>query len=121
MVEVANVAGITRGTLSRIINMRFTRQQFINLMTFQSCPRQMFCELFGPLVGLDAALSTMQMPPGVPVGCMAIGAAGAINAAIYAAEILATSNAKLAASLKRFKKAQADKVASKDADVRKKL
>jgi len=37
----------------------------------------------GPLSGMDAALSTMQMPPGVPVGAMAIG--GAYNAAVYAA------------------------------------
>ncbi len=78
----------------------------------------------GPLEGVDAALSTMQMPPGVPVGCMSIGSAGAINAAIYAVEILATGNAKLAtklaAKLAAFKKAQAHKVAAKDAAVRKK-
>jgi len=75
----------------------------------------------GPLVGVDAALSTMQMPPGVPVGCMAIGSAGATNAAIYAAQILATADAKLAAKLARFKVDQAKKVAVKDAAVRKKL
>ncbi len=75
----------------------------------------------GPLGGLDAALSTMQMPPGVPVGCMSVGQAGAINAAIFAAEILATSDAKLLAALGRFKKAQASKVAQKDAALQKKL
>ena len=72
----------------------------------------------GPLVGADAALSTLQMPPGVPVGCMAIGEAGATNAAVYAAEILATSDEKLAAKLGKFKKAQARKVAEKDSSLR---
>jgi len=73
----------------------------------------------GPLSGVDAALSTMQMPPGVPVACMAIGAAGATNAAICAAQILALCDEKLAAAMRRFKKAQARKVASKDAGVKK--
>ena len=72
----------------------------------------------GPLVGVDAALSTMQMPPGVPVGCMSIGKAGATNAAIYAAQILATADQKLAGDLERFKQIQAEKVAAKDAAVR---
>jgi len=66
----------------------------------------------GPLVGFDAALSTMQMPPGVPVGCMAIN--GAVNAAIFAAQILATADAALAARLDQFKKDQAAKVVEKD-------
>ena len=43
----------------------------------------------GPLRGLDALLSTVQMPRGVPVACMAIGNAGAVNAALFAAQILA--------------------------------
>ena len=73
----------------------------------------------GPLVGVDAVLSTMQMPPGVPVGCMSIGSAGATNAAIYAAEILALGDKRLAARLGEFKKAQARKVADKDKAVRK--
>jgi len=75
----------------------------------------------GPLVGVDAALSTMQMPPGVPVACMSIGGAGATNAAIYAAQILAVSDKKLAGKLSRFKKSQARKVAKKDAELRKSL
>ena len=66
----------------------------------------------GPLVGFDAALSTMQMPPGVPVGCMAIN--GAVNAAIFAAQILATADKTLAARLDQFKKDQAAKVIEKD-------
>ncbi len=72
----------------------------------------------GPLNGVDAALSTMQMPPGIPVACMSIDKAGATNAAIYAAEILAVSDAALAAKLVAFKKEQADKVMEKDAAVR---
>ncbi|MDP6547089.1 MAG: 5-(carboxyamino)imidazole ribonucleotide mutase [Phycisphaerae bacterium] len=75
----------------------------------------------GPLVGVDAALSTMQMPPGVPVACMSIGGAGATNGAIYAAQILAVSDKKLAGKLSRFKKSQARKVARKDAELRKSL
>jgi phosphoribosylaminoimidazole carboxylase PurE protein len=72
----------------------------------------------GPLAGLDAALSTMQMPAGVPVACMAIGPAGAVNAAIFAAEILAVCDGAVAGKLKRMKLAQARKVAAKDAAVR---
>ena len=69
----------------------------------------------GPLVGVDAALSTMQMPPGVPVACMSIGAAGATNAAIYAAQVLALSDAGIAEALEQFKKDQIRKVIDKDA------
>jgi len=73
----------------------------------------------GPLGGVDAMLSTMQMPPGVPVGCMAVGEAGATNAAVYAAQILATGDEALRRRLEKFKKDQARKVARKDAAVRK--
>ena len=75
----------------------------------------------GPLVGVDAALSTMQMPPGIPVGCMAIGSAGATNAAFYAAQILAQSDAGIAKKLVKFKADQARKVATKDSALQKKL
>ena len=68
----------------------------------------------GPLVGVDAALSTMQMPPGVPVAAMAIGSAGATNAAIFAAEILALADKILAGNLRKFKTDQARAVARKD-------
>jgi phosphoribosylaminoimidazole carboxylase PurE protein len=74
----------------------------------------------GSLKGLDALLSTAQMPPGVPVACMAVGPAGATNAAVLAAEIIALSDAKLARRLLRFKKEQARKVARKDAEIQKK-
>ena len=68
----------------------------------------------GPLVGVDAALSTMQMPPGVPVACMAIGKAGATNAAVYAARILALADEEIAGKVLQFCVAQGEKVAAKD-------
>jgi phosphoribosylaminoimidazole carboxylase PurE protein len=71
----------------------------------------------GPLVGVDAALSTMQMPPGIPVGTMAIDKAGATNAAIFAAEILGTADAVIAEKLAAFKTAQAEKTRQKDNDL----
>jgi phosphoribosylaminoimidazole carboxylase PurE protein len=75
----------------------------------------------GPLAGVDAMLSTLQMPPGIPVGSMAIGKAGAANAAIFAAQILALSDAVLAEKLVAFKADQAKKVQQKDNDLQAKL
>lgn len=75
----------------------------------------------GPLQGVDAALSTMQMPPGVPVACMAIGSAGARNAAVLAARILAVGDADRTAALERFATRQAEKVRAKDAELQGKL
>ena len=66
------------------------------------------------LGGLDALLSTLQMPPGVPVGTVAIGKAGAKNAAILAIQILALSDSELAEKLVDFKKKQEQKVIEKD-------
>jgi phosphoribosylaminoimidazole carboxylase PurE protein len=65
------------------------------------------------LNGLDALLATVQMPSGVPVATMAIGAAGAKNAAIFAAQILATTNPELKDRLKRFKSELAEQVSEK--------
>ena len=62
------------------------------------------------LKGLDALLSTVQMPPGVPVATCAIGKAGATNAGILAAQILAVSNPTLSERLAAHKKTLADKV-----------
>jgi phosphoribosylaminoimidazole carboxylase PurE protein len=69
------------------------------------------------LEGIDAFLSTVQMPPGVPVATVAIGKAGAKNAAVLAAQILALSDVKLAEKLAEFKQKQADKVKAKDSAV----
>ena len=65
------------------------------------------------LNGLDALLSTVQMPPGVPVATMGIGKAGAKNAAILAAQILAVSDEKLARRLEEFKAEMAAQVEEK--------
>jgi phosphoribosylaminoimidazole carboxylase PurE protein len=67
--------------------------------------------------GIDALLSTVQMPPGVPVASMAIGKAGAVNAAVFAVQILALSDEKIAAKLTDFRKAQRQKVIDKDSAV----
>lgn len=64
----------------------------------------------GSLRGMDALLSTVQMPKGVPVATFAIGSAGAANAAIFAAQILALSDPALAARLERRKQDQAEAV-----------
>lgn len=68
----------------------------------------------GGLEGVDALLSTVQMPPGVPVASMAIGKAGAKNAAIFAVQILALADKTLVDKLADFKKAQQEKVIEKD-------
>jgi len=68
----------------------------------------------GGLEGIDALLSTIQMPPGVPVAAMAIGKAGAKNAAIFAVQILALTDKSLGQKLAKFKKAQEKKVIEKD-------
>jgi 5-(carboxyamino)imidazole ribonucleotide mutase len=60
--------------------------------------------------GLDALLSTVQMPRGVPVATVAVGEAGAANAGILAAEILATADAELAGRLRMMREGMAAKV-----------
>jgi 5-(carboxyamino)imidazole ribonucleotide mutase len=62
------------------------------------------------LHGLDSLLSTAQMPGGIPVGTLAIGPAGAKNAALLAAAILATSDEKIRQNLQAFRKKQTDTV-----------
>jgi len=62
------------------------------------------------LNGMDSLLSIAQMPAGVPVGSMAIGRAGAVNAALLAAAILANQDPAIAESLNVFRKNQTDKV-----------
>jgi phosphoribosylaminoimidazole carboxylase PurE protein len=63
------------------------------------------------LNGLDALLATVQMPPGIPVACMAIGKAGARNAAFFTAEILATSDDDMARRLDAHKREMEDMIA----------
>ena len=64
------------------------------------------------LKGMDSLLSIVQMPGGVPVATFAIGKAGATNAALFAAAILAQGDPKLKASLEAFRAGQTDKVLS---------
>ncbi|MCY3843883.1 MAG: 5-(carboxyamino)imidazole ribonucleotide mutase [Acidobacteria bacterium] len=63
-----------------------------------------------PLQGWDALLATVQMPPGVPVGTVSVGKAGAVNAAVLAVQILAIGDARLAERLADYKRRLADKV-----------
>jgi len=62
------------------------------------------------LNGLDALLSTVQMPPGVPVATVSIGKPGATNAGVLAAQILAVGDQAIASRLDAYKKTLADKV-----------
>jgi 5-(carboxyamino)imidazole ribonucleotide mutase len=62
------------------------------------------------LSGMDSLLSIAQMPAGIPVGSMAIGRAGAINAALLAAAMLANTDAAVATALDAYRKKQTDKV-----------
>ena len=71
------------------------------------------------LDGMDALLSTVMMPPGIPVATVAID--GGANAALLAAEILALGDEELAARLQAKRKADADKVLDKDAAIMERL
>ena len=71
----------------------------------------------GPLKGQDALLSTVMMPPGVPVGTLGIGSSGAKNAALLAARILALSDEGVATRLQAFVEADRENTLAKDRDV----
>ena len=68
------------------------------------------------LNGMDSLLSIAQMPGGIPVGTLAIGKAGAKNAGLLAAAILATSDEKLSAKLEQFREKQTSSVAESPSD-----
>lgn len=70
------------------------------------------------LGGIDALYSTVQMPGGVPVACMGIGGHGAKNAALFAVRVLALSDDGLKSKLRDFVETQAQRVRSKDAEIR---
>jgi 5-(carboxyamino)imidazole ribonucleotide mutase len=63
-----------------------------------------------PLGGLDSLLSTVQMPAGIPVATLAVGRAGAVNAALLAAAILARGDEELTGRLRRYRDEQAQAV-----------
>lgn len=71
--------------------------------------------LAGGMVGIDALFSTVQMPAGVPVACMAVGKAGAVNGALFAVAILALEDSGLRKRLAEFRAKQGEKVKEKDA------
>ena len=71
-----------------------------------------------PLGGFDALLSTVQMPPGVPVATVAVGKAGAINAAVLAAQILAVGDRESGARLADYRRGLAEKVDRAAADLK---
>lgn len=73
------------------------------------------------LNGLDALLAMVQMPAGIPVATMAVGKAGARNAGIFAAQILATRDEELAGKLADFKLQMAAGVEAKDAALKERL
>ena len=62
------------------------------------------------LKGMDSLLSIVQMPPGIPVGTLAIGSAGSKNAGLLAASILSVSDQEIESKLKNYRKKQSDKV-----------
>jgi 5-(carboxyamino)imidazole ribonucleotide mutase len=62
------------------------------------------------LQGLDSLLSMVQMPAGIPVGTLAVGKAGAINAALFAAAILAAGHPEVRAAIASYRKERADKI-----------
>ncbi len=71
----------------------------------------------GPLKGMDSLLSTVQMPGGIPVACVAIGKAGAKNAAYLAAQMLALSDAELEQRLAKERADNSAAVQAKDAEL----
>ena len=75
----------------------------------------------GPLQGMDALLSTVMMPGGIPVATVAVGKAGAKNAAFLAAQIMALSDPDLTARIKGEREANAKAIAEKSLAVQKQL
>jgi 5-(carboxyamino)imidazole ribonucleotide mutase len=75
----------------------------------------------GPLHGVDALLSTVQMPGGVPVACLAIGKTGAVNAGYLAVQILAQTDAGLTEKLLKDRRSNEILIRDKDKAVQKKL
>lgn len=73
------------------------------------------------LNGLDSLLSTVQMPGGIPVGTLAIGKAGATNAALLAVAILGTSRPELFEKIAEYRKKRADKILGEDLPTQKRI
>jgi len=71
-----------------------------------------------PLNGMDALLSTVMMPPGVPVATTTLGKAGAVNSAVLAVQILSLANPELREKLKSYKKEMKEKVLKANEEVK---
>ena len=74
-----------------------------------------------PFNGLDSLLSTVQMPPGIPVGTVTAGKSGGVNAALFAISILALSNPQLAKKLKAYRAEQTARVIEADQELNRSL
>jgi 5-(carboxyamino)imidazole ribonucleotide mutase len=72
-----------------------------------------------PLGGIDSLYAAVQMPGGIPVGVMAVGKAGAVNAAVFAAQIIAVADGKLSRRLTQLKEKMVRDVSEKSARVKK--
>ena len=70
----------------------------------------------GSLDGLDALMSIVQMPPGIPVGTMALGKPGAINSALFAAAILALTDTGIAQGISAYREKQKQKILESELD-----
>jgi 5-(carboxyamino)imidazole ribonucleotide mutase len=75
----------------------------------------------GPLQGMDSLLSTVMMPGGIPVAAVAVGKAGAKNAAYLASQIMALSDPELAQRIRAEREANAEGVVAKDAQLQSEL
>ncbi len=75
----------------------------------------------GALQGMDALLATVQMPGGIPVASVAVGGGGPKNAALFAIQVLATSEPELAEKLVEFRTAQSEKVRAADEELQSEL
>jgi 5-(carboxyamino)imidazole ribonucleotide mutase len=75
----------------------------------------------GVLDGVDALLSTVQMPGGIPVATFAVGSAGARNAAFFAAQIIAGERPELGAALQDARRVSGEKVVAADRDIKNEL
>jgi len=73
------------------------------------------------LNGLDALLSTVQMPRGVPVACMGLGKSGALNAVLLAIQILSLKDDSLAVKMKEYRESMANKVDSSSRKIKEKM
>ena len=70
----------------------------------------------GSLDGIDALMSIVQMPPGIPVGTMALGKPGAINSALFAAAILALTDSGIAEGISAYREKQKQKILESELD-----